>query len=175
MFFYIIYRCELCISSKNVCTGAFISDVASSCSSRPAFRTGHCSPAGVLTCSRTLDSPSVGAVQAPPCKQRLTDVKGEIMGVFVPFTNSMSKSNNVIIIFIRSYAQLCPTLVPRWGNLTCAPNAFCLCNRMRSDTVRTSVRWSSLFAGYLPNQCAKHIAWKYKLGINNSVPKNIFY
>lgn len=127
--FYIIYRCELCISSKNVCTGAFISDVASYCSSRPVFRTGHCSRAGVLTCSRTLDSIS---------KQRLTDVKGEIMGVFVLFTNSMSKSNNVIYTFI------CPA-VPNTGAQV-GKSDMC----MRPDTVRTSVRWSSLFAGYLP-------------------------
>lgn len=53
--------------------------------------TGPCSPAGVLTCSQTLDFPSVGVCEAPQpstkppptlswhhwlCKQWLTDVKG---------------------------------------------------------------------------------------------------
>lgn len=87
--------------------------------------------------------------------------KREIMGVFV-----LSKSNNVIILFKCTFAQLCPTLVPRWENLTCAPNAFCLCNHMMSEHL-----WGDDRASLQVICQIRHIAWRYRLVINNSVPK----
>lgn len=149
--------------------------------------TGHCSPAGMLTCSQMFDSPSVGALWGPaalneaPPHSVMTSLalqtmahrckRGDNGGVCAPFTNSMSESNSVIILLICPYAQLC-SLVPRWEDLTCALNSAWL---KQSHDVRPS---QNISEGddqrCLQGICQiRHVTWKCLLINKNLVPKHL--
>lgn len=100
----IIYRCERCISSKNVCTHVFMSNVASefdfhspSFLNRTIVLQQVCSPAdkGLLPQRSLLwevKDPSLSS-RHRLCKQQLADVEEEIMGM----------SNSVLNPLICSY------------------------------------------------------------------------
>lgn len=99
--------------------------------------------------------------------------RGDNGDVCALFTNSISESNGVIILLICPYAQLCPTLVPRWEDLTCAPNAGWL---KQSHDVRPSQNISDGDdRGCLQGICQiRLVTWKCLL-INKNLVLNHYF